>query len=46
MVLLSDQRRYGCNDCGHWFRAKDRRRYPRAEDALHSSWVAGMIGPE
>lgn len=44
MVFLSDRRKYGCNDCGLWFRAKDRRRYPREENALESAWAAGLPG--
>jgi len=42
IVLLCDLRNYGCNDCGIWFRAKDRRRYPREENPLQSPWAAGL----
>jgi hypothetical protein len=44
MVFLSDRRKYGCNDCGLWFRATDRRRIPREEDILHSPWAASIFG--
>jgi hypothetical protein len=46
MVFLSDRRKYGCNDCGLWFRAADRRRIPREEDVLHSPWAASIFGRE
>jgi hypothetical protein len=42
IVFLTDLRKYGCNDCGVWFRAKDRRRYPREENAFVSPWAVGM----
>ena len=40
MVFVSDQRKYGCIDCGLRFRARDRRRIPREEDARYSPWSA------
>ena len=44
MVFLSDRRKYGCNDCGLWFRATDRRRIPREQEALDSPWAASILG--
>lgn len=46
MVFLSDRRKYGCNDCGLWFRARDRRSVPREADALESPWAASVFGPK
>ena len=42
IVLLCDLRKYGCNECGLWFRAKDRRRYPREECSSLSPWSIGL----
>jgi uncharacterized protein YbaR (Trm112 family) len=43
MVLLSDKRKYFCKECGLGFRARDRRRIPRAENALDSPWAAAIF---
>jgi rubredoxin len=42
MVFLSDRRKYGCKACGLWFRAKDRRRFPRPDESVQSAWAAGL----
>jgi hypothetical protein len=43
IVFLSDRRKYGCKECGLWFRARDRRKFPRAEESSAvSGWAAGL----
>jgi hypothetical protein len=43
MVLLTQQRKFLCMDCGCIFRASDRRRAPRETDAFAAERASGSL---
>ena len=46
IVFLSDLRKYGCNNCGLWYRARERRSIQGDGNALGSPWAATLFDPK